>query len=305
MASESGCTIFFSLTAFDFSKPRVGAFIDLRSCQFLHQIDFFLQSGIPIAFICSLDSSADGILATLRISDDTKRAIIPSPEERARFASNSASGWGRGVASSSEWSAVVGAVASLSEWDAAAAAASSSGWAAAGASMTGWGATDASSGEWGATSMGSGWGSVVKTVDWREVFTKRDRENGQTYDKGTKNQQNTWARRSYNARTLPNFRSGVPIYLWTNLNGTPTGWTRRKLQNHERVRKWEEYSDIEKVFDPYRKERHLLRELAEDRAPPHQRHRVYDDDHNDDRPEDEDFAFHSLLPPTPPCVIRR
>ncbi len=32
---------------------------------------------------------------------------------------------------------------------------------------------------------------------------------------------------------------------------------------------------------------------------------VYDDDHNDDRPEDEDFAFHSLLPPTPPCVIRR
>ncbi len=44
--------------------------------------------------------------------------------------------------------------------------------------MTGWGATDASSGEWGATSMGSGWGSVVKTVDWREVFTKRDRENG-------------------------------------------------------------------------------------------------------------------------------
>ncbi len=160
--------------AFDFSKPRVGAFIDLRSCQFLHQIDFFLQSGIPIAFICSLDSSADGILATLRISDDTKRAIIPSPEERARFASNSASGWGRGVASSSEWSAVVGAAASLSEWDAAAAAASSSGWAAAGASMTGWGATDASSGEWGATSMGSGWGSVVKTVDWQEIFKKQE-----------------------------------------------------------------------------------------------------------------------------------
>ncbi len=48
-------------------------------------------------------------------ADDTKRAIIPSPEERARFASNSASGWGRGVASSSEWSAVVGAAASLSE----------------------------------------------------------------------------------------------------------------------------------------------------------------------------------------------
>ncbi len=62
--------------AFDFSKPRVGAFIDLRSCQFLHQIDFFLQSGIPIAFICSLDSSADGILATLRISDDSPTSYL-------------------------------------------------------------------------------------------------------------------------------------------------------------------------------------------------------------------------------------
>ncbi len=76
--------------AFDFSKPRVGAFIDLRSCPFLHQIDFFLEAGIPITIICLLDSSEDGILATLRISDDTKRAIIPSSEERARFASNSA-----------------------------------------------------------------------------------------------------------------------------------------------------------------------------------------------------------------------
>ncbi len=73
--------------AFDFSKPRVGAFIELKSCQFLHQIDFFLQAGIPITFICSLDSSEDGILAALHISKDTKRAIIPSPEERARLAS--------------------------------------------------------------------------------------------------------------------------------------------------------------------------------------------------------------------------
>ncbi len=160
--------------AFDFSKPRVGAFIELKSCQFLHQIDFFLQAGIPITFICSLDSSEDGILAALHISKDTKRAIIPlQRNEQDWRPQGSAVQQNPPVAPSSEWAAAGGGGIDR----------------VGGSRRRRWAGRQTPRRASGVQlSCGSGWGLRVNTVDWREFFAKRDRENKQMYDKGTKKQ---------------------------------------------------------------------------------------------------------------------
>ncbi len=170
----------------------------------------------------------------------------------------------------------------IDEWGAAAA---SSGWAAAGASLTGWGATSSPS-LWGELRDGTGGRFSRSTTRRTRRHSIMGRRSNMTFGLNFR----SMLEPEVTSKAVYQFTSG------SKYKKTPPGWARRKLQNHERVKKWEEYSDMQKIFDPYRKQWHLLRELAENRTPPPRRHRMYDHDHdNDDRPEDEDYAFHPPL----------
>lgn len=214
-------TFLFS-EAFDFTRERVGTFVNPHSCTFLEDIPMFLRLGIPFTVVWPNDAPGEGLLGSTTMPDDVKRTLLITAWDRSILALQKRSQITSGSATSTASSV------QRREDDI-------------------W----ASNFDVGAAKAAA---RLNNTHDhWLNFFEDRDEKNvvhlinPHPGDLNTWNQHRGVARREFNSLKSP---SGSNVFLWKRFDPDPTKWEREQLFYNKNT-EFAEHGVYDKVYDEY------------------------------------------------------